>query len=40
MHDLLKAAAKAHQQGLSEEARAQRYDALMDRFREIEEGRG
>lgn len=37
---LMKDATKYHAPGLSDEAKAQRYDAIMARLNEIEEGEG
>ncbi|MBY6005391.1 hypothetical protein KUV62_15810 [Salipiger bermudensis] len=37
---LMKDATTAHATGLSDEAKAQRYDAIMARLNEIEEGEG
>lgn len=38
MHELMRLAVRSHGPGLSPEARAQRYDTIMARACEIEEG--
>mgnify|MGYP003146066766 CR=1 FL=1 len=40
LHKLMDEARRAHGPGLTEEARAARYDAIMAQVEEIEEGRG